>query len=55
VCKDDEVWIGGKVNVTVGGDAKISVSGQTDITSTKTLTVTSPDIKLYANNISLNS
>jgi hypothetical protein len=63
VCKDDEVYIGGKVNVKilgdakldVGGDAQIDVTGETDITSIKDLTVTAPTIGLYANEIKLNS
>ena len=52
---DDEVYIGGKVNVKVLGDAKITVRGKTDISSTKDLSVTAPNIKMYGNQISLNS
>jgi len=55
ICGDDEVFIGGKVNVKVLGDAKISVEGKTDVSSTKELTVTSPTLSLYANEIKLNS
>ena len=63
VCKDDEVYIGGKVNVKVigdakvdvGGDAQIDVTGETDITSIKDLSVTAPTISLYGNEIKLNS
>ncbi len=55
ICGDDEVFIGGKVNVKVLGDAKITVSGKTDISSTKDLSVTAPNIKMYGNQISLNS
>tara|TARA_A100001388_G_C28692363_1_gene461968 strand:- start:166 stop:1074 length:909 start_codon:yes stop_codon:yes gene_type:complete len=52
---DDEVYIGGKVNVKVLGDAKITVRGKTDVSSTKDLSVTAPNIKLYGNVIKLNS
>ncbi len=51
----DEVYIGGKVNVKILGDAKITVGGKTDISSTKDLSVTAPNIKMYGNQISLNS
>ena len=40
VCKDDEVYIGGKVNVKILGDAKIEVKGTTDVLSEGKLTIT---------------
>jgi len=55
VCKDDEVWVGGKVNITVGGDAKITVGGKTDIESTGNLSVVAPTISLDGTVIKLNS
>ena len=55
VCKDDEVWIGGKVNVSIGGDAKITVGGKTDIESKGNLSVVAPQISLDGTLIKLNS
>jgi len=63
VCKDDEVYIGGKVNVKilgdakidVGGDATMDVTGKTNVTSIEDMTFTAPNIKLYGNVIKLNS
>ena len=55
VCKDDEVWIGGKVNVSIGGDAKITVGGKTDIESKGNLSVVAPQISLDGTVIKLNS
>ena len=52
---DDEVYIGGKVNVKVLGDAKVNVTGKADITSKKQITLTSPLIKAYGNTIGFNS
>ena len=63
VCKDDEVYIGGKVNVKilgdakidVGGDATMDVTGKMDITSIKDMTMTAPTIAMYGDVIKLNS
>jgi len=63
VCKDDEVWIGGKVNVKilgdatfdVGGDAKINVAKTTEVDSKGNLSVIAPEISLNAGIIKLNS
>ncbi len=55
VCKDEEVYIGGKVNITVGGDAKLTVGGKTDIDSTGVLTIVAPVIDLNGTEIKLNS
>ena len=55
VCKDEEVYIGGKVNITVGGDAKISVGGKTDIDSSDNLSVVAPEIRLIGTVVKLNS
>ena len=40
ICKDNELFVGGKVNIKVLGDAKVTVGGKTDVSSTKDLTVT---------------
>ena len=63
MCKDDEVWIGGKVNVKilgdatfdVGGDAKINVAKTTEVDSKGNLSVIAPEISLNAGIIKLNS
>ena len=55
VCKDEEVYIGGKVNITVGGDAKITVGGKTDIDSTDNLSIVAPEISLIGTVVKLNS
>ncbi len=55
ICGDDEVFIGGKVNIKVLGDAKISVEGKTGLSSKGQLTVTAPNISLYGNELKLNS
>lgn len=71
ICKDDSIWIGGKVNVVIGGDATVSVGGNlkaditgnatmdvagtTDITGSKAITVVAPLIDLNATEIKLNS
>ena len=55
ICKDNELFVGGKVNIKVLGDAKVTVGGKTDVSSTKDLTVTAPNIKMYGNVIKLNS
>jgi hypothetical protein len=71
ICKDDTIQVGGNVSISVFGDAKVAVKkdlyvgvagdakvevlGETDVTSTKDLTVTAPNIKLYGNTIKLNS
>jgi hypothetical protein len=63
VCKDDEVYVGGKVNVKVlgdatfdvGGDAKITVAKTTAIESTGNLSVVAPQISLDGTVIKLNS
>lgn len=55
ICGDDEVFIGGKVNVKILGDAKLHVTGKADITSKKQITLTSPIIKAYGNTIGFNS
>ena len=54
ICKDDNVYIGGKVNVKIlgdatldiGGDADIDVKGKTDIVSVGDLSLIAPNIKL---------
>ena len=63
ICKDDEVYIGGTVNVSIGRDAtmnvggnlKADVSGTTDITSGKNLTIVAPEIGLHGTVVKLNS
>jgi len=63
VCKDDEVYVGGKVNVKVlgdatfdvGGDAKITVAKTTAIESKGNLSVVAPQISLDGTVIKLNS
>ena len=63
ICKNDEVYIGGTVNVSIGGDAtmniggnlKADVSGTTDITSTKNLSIVAPEISLTGTVVKLNS
>ena len=55
VCRDDEVYIGGTVNVSIGGDAKITVGGKTDIESKGNLSVVAPQISLDGTLIKLNS
>tara|TARA_Y100000289_G_scaffold29708_1_gene29439 strand:+ start:3750 stop:4754 length:1005 start_codon:yes stop_codon:yes gene_type:complete len=55
VCKDEEVYIGGKVNITVGGDAKITVGGKTDIDSKDNLSIVAPEIQLIGTVVKLNS
>ena len=55
VCGNDEVFIGGKVNVKILGDAKLHVTGKADITSKKQITLTSPLIKAYGKSIGFNS
>ena len=55
ICKDNELYVGGKVNIKVLGDAKVTVGGKTDVSSTKDLTVTAPNIRLFGNTIKLNS
>lgn len=63
VCKDNEVYVGGKVNVVVlgdatfdvGGDAKITVAKTTAIESTGNLSVVAPQISLDGTVIKLNS
>ena len=63
VCKDDEVYVGGKVNVKVLGDATFDVGGDAKITVTKTtaieskgnLSVVAPQISLDGTVIKLNS
>ena len=63
ICKDNEVHIGGKVNVVImgdatldiGGDAKITVEKTTAIESKENLSVVAPEISLNAGIIKLNS
>lgn len=71
ICKDNEVHIGGKVNVKilgdakievekdvtldVGGDAKITVAKTTAIESTGNLSVVAPEVSLNGGVIKLNS
>ena len=63
ICKDNEVHIGGKVNVMilgdatfdVGGDAKINVAKTTEVDSKGNLSVIAPEISLNAGIIKLNS
>lgn len=54
ICKDDNVYIGGKCNIKIlgdatldiGGDADIDVKGKTDIVSVGNLSLIAPNIKL---------
>lgn len=54
ICKDDNVYIGGKCNIKIlgdatldiGGDADIDVKGKTDIVSVGDLSLIAPNIKL---------
>ena len=71
ICKDNEVHIGGKVNIVImgdsniktygdatldiGGDAKITVEKTTAIESKENLSVVAPEISLNAGIIKLNS
>ena len=63
ICIDNEVLIGGKVNVVImgdatldiGGDAKITVEKTTAIESKENLSVVAPEISLNAGIIKLNS
>ena len=63
ICKDNEVHIGGKVNIVImgdatldiGGDAKINVAKTTAIESKENLSVVAPEISLNAGIIKLNS
>ena len=63
ICKDNELFVGGKVNIKVlgdatldiGGDLKADVKGKTDITGSESITVISPLIDLNGTEIKLNS
>ena len=63
ICKDDELYVGGKVNIKVLGDAtidiggnlKADVTGTTTIDGTESITVTAPIIDLNGSEIKLNS
>ena len=71
ILKDDELWVGGNVNITIGGDAtvaigkdatvsvggnlKADVTGTTDITSIKNLSIIAPEISLTGTVVKLNS
>ena len=63
ICKDNELYVGGKVNIKVLGDAtldiggnlKAAVKGKTDITGQKAVTVIAPLIDLNGTEIKLNS
>lgn len=63
ILNDDEIFIGGKVNIKVlgdatlniGGDLKADVAGKTDITGSENITVTAPIIDLNGKTIKLNS
>ena len=63
ICKDNELYVGGKVNIKVLGDAtldiggnlKASVKGKTDITGSEAVTVIAPLIDLNGTEIKLNS
>ena len=63
ILNDNEIFIGGKVNIKVlgnatldiGGDLKADVAGKTDITGSKDITVIAPIIDLNGKTIKLNS
>ena len=63
ICKDNEVHIGGKVNVVImgdatldiGGDAKINVAKTTAIESKENLSVVAPEVSINGGTIKLNS
>ena len=63
ICKDNELYVGGQVNIKVlgdatfdvGGDAKITVAKTTTVDSKGNLSVVAPEISLNANEIKLNS
>ncbi len=63
ICKNDELYVGGKVNINVmkdatikvGGNLKADVTGTTTIDGTESITVTAPIIDLNGSEIKLNS
>ena len=56
VCKDNELYVGGKVNIKILGDAKLDIGGNADIDVQGTTDIVSVgDLSLVAPNIKLNS
>jgi hypothetical protein len=56
VCKDNELYVGGKVNIKILGDAKLDIGGNADIDVQGTTDIVSVgNLSLVAPNIKLNS
>lgn len=63
ICKDDNVYIGGKCNIKILGDANIDIDGKADIHSDKAMkisssistTITAPLVDINGKTVKLNS
>ena len=55
ICKDNELYVGGKVNIKVLGDATVNVDGETRVHSKKKMTLSSGnEVEVVAPIVSIN-
>ena len=55
ICKDNELYVGGKVNIKVLGDATVNVDGETKVHSKKKMTLSSGnEVEVVAPIVSIN-